>query len=85
MQQHYRAYLLSSLWQGEYTAAVTGYVLLMLQALIASWAPLRPYRLNLMWTMAEDSAIPWRRLLAIGLIAILLFAVAAWQTEKQDF
>lgn len=80
------AHLLSVSLEGEYTAPVACYIALMLQALIASWAPLRPYRLNLMWTMAAFPAFPsWERLLTLTLIALVLFALAAWRTQKQDF
>ncbi len=79
------AYFLSVVLEGEYTAPVACYILLMLQALIASWGPLRPYRLNLMWTMAEFPATPWERLLSLTLIAFALFALAGWRTRKQDF
>jgi ABC-type transport system involved in multi-copper enzyme maturation permease subunit len=79
------AHLLSVSLEGEYTAPVACYIALMLQALIASWTPLRPHRLNLMWTMAEFPAIPWERLLTLTLIAFILFALAAWRTQKQDF
>jgi len=79
------AYLLSAIFEGEYTAAVLCYILLMLQALLASWRPLRPYRLNLMWTMAEASRMPWNRLLMLALLTAAVFALAAWRTQKQDF
>ncbi|MBV9035207.1 MAG: ABC-2 transporter permease [Acidobacteriaceae bacterium] len=79
------AYLLSVVLEGEYTAAVLCYILLMLQALLASWRPLRPYRLNLMWTMAETSRMPWSRLWALALLTAAVFALAAWRTQKQDF
>ncbi len=79
------AYFLSVVLEGEYTAPVACYILLMLQALIASWTPLRPYRLNLLWTMAEFPAMPWERLLILILIALSVFALAAWRMQKQDF
>jgi ABC-2 type transport system permease protein len=78
-------YLFSVVLEGEYTAPVLCYIVLMLQALITSWAPLRPYRLNLMWTMAEFPLIPWARLLTLALIALCMFALAAWRTQRQDF
>ncbi len=79
------AYFLSVVLEGAYTAPVVCYIILMLQALIASWKPLRPYRLNLMWTMAEFPSTPWERLFTLTLIALALFALAAWRTERQDF
>ena len=78
------AYLLAVAFEGEYTPPVACYIALMVQALIASWAPLRSYRLNLMWTMAEFPAIPWERLLTLLMITFVFFALAAWITRKQD-
>jgi ABC-type transport system involved in multi-copper enzyme maturation permease subunit len=79
------AYFLSAVLEGEYTAAVVCYIALSLQALIASWAPLKPYHLNLLTTMAEFPAIPWERLLTLALISLGLFGLAAWHTQKEDF
>jgi ABC-type transport system involved in multi-copper enzyme maturation permease subunit len=84
------AYLLSVVLEGEYTAAVSCYILLMLQALVASWQPLRPYRLNLLWTMADNElsgklGVPGNRLLALALVTAAMFLLAAWRTQKEDF
>ena len=81
------AYLLSVVLEGEYTAAVACYILLMLQSLLATWQPLRPYHLNLFRTMAllDSPTIPWGRLWAMALVTITGLALAAWWTQKQDF
>jgi ABC-2 type transport system permease protein len=79
------SYFLSITLEGEYVAAVACYIVLMLQALIASWAPFRSYRLNLMWTMAEFPATPWTRLVTLALIALAFFGLAMWRTAKEDF
>ena len=82
--------LLSVALEGEYMAAVTCYILLMLQALAASWPPLRPYRLNLFWIMANNElsgklGVPGNRLLVLALVTAAVFALAAWRTQKEDF
>ena len=79
------AFFLSVIFKGEYTAPVACYILLMLQALLASWAPIRPYRLNLLWTMAEFPTLPWVRVLTLLLLASVLFALSMRLTQKQDF
>lgn len=93
------AFFLSVVFGGEYTAPVACYIALISQALVAQWAPLRPYRLNLLWTMGEfgtmrwdsqhnvllSSPLPWVRLLIIALIASGLFALSARITQRQDF
>jgi ABC-2 type transport system permease protein len=93
------AFLLSILLGGEYTAPVACYVLLVLHTAIAMWRPLRPYRLNMMWTMGGvgmmqrdlqntlvfTGPLPWARLLTIALISIVLLATAAYVAERQDF
>ena len=79
------AFFLSVVLKGEYTAPVACYVVLMLQALLASWAPLRPYRLNLLWTMAEFTVLPWTRMLVLLLLAGVFLTLSARLTQKQDF
>ena len=93
------AYLLSVLLRGEYTAAVACYVALFLDLVISSWPSLLPHRLNLMWTMGEFGTMRWDRehshlltgplpgaiLLTILLIALGMFVLAVYLTEKQDF
>ncbi|HEX4808531.1 MAG TPA: hypothetical protein VH325_06360 [Bryobacteraceae bacterium] len=93
------AFLLSVLLGGEYTAPVACYVALMLEVLISNWPSLRPYRLNLMWTMGEFGTmhwnpehnlllagpLPWPRLLTIMAIALCMLALAARITQKQDY
>jgi ABC-type transport system involved in multi-copper enzyme maturation permease subunit len=88
------AFLLSVVLDGEYTAPVACYVALMLEVLISNWPSLRPYRLNLMWTMSDwdpqhnllpGGPLPWARLLTIMLIALGMLALAARITQKQDF
>ena len=93
------SFLLSVVLGGEYTAPVVCYVALMLQSLSASWPALRPYRLNLMWTMGEvervhwdsqhnfliSDPLAWARLLIMMLIALVLLALAVRITKKQNF
>jgi len=93
------AFFLSVVFGGEYVEPVACYIALISQSLVAQWAPLRPYRLNLMWTMGEfgtrhwdpqhnvllSSPLPWTRLLIIALIASGLFALSARTTQRQDF
>lgn len=84
------AYLLSVFLEGEYTAAVACYILVMLQALISAWGPLRPYFLNLAWTMANNGypahpGVSVHRLLELAVVATTFFALAAWRSSKQDF
>jgi len=93
------AFLLSVVLDGEYTAPVACYVALMLEVLISNWPSLRPYRLNLMWTMGDfgimhwdprhnlllSPSLPWARLMMIVLIAFGMLALAARITQKQDF
>ena len=93
------AFLSSVLLGGEYTAPVACFILLFLDTAIALWRPLRPYRLNMFWTMGGvgmmhwglqdtlvlSSPLPWARLLTISLISIALLAIAAHVTQRQDF
>jgi ABC-type transport system involved in multi-copper enzyme maturation permease subunit len=93
------AFLLSVVLDGEYTAPLVCYVVLMLQSLTGNWPALRPYRLNLMWTMGEvgrvhwdsqhnfliSDPLLWARLLIIMLTALVMLASAARITERQDF
>lgn len=93
------AFLMSVVLDGEYTAPVVCYVALMLQALIGNWPALRPYRLNMMWTMGEfgtmhwdaqhnfllSGPLPWARLLVIMLMAMGMLVLAAQITARQDF
>jgi hypothetical protein len=93
------SFLLSVVLDGEYTAPMACYVALMLKVLISNWPSLRPYRLNLMWTMGEfgrmhwklqhnlllSDPLPWARLLTILSITLGMLALAARITQKQDF
>ncbi len=93
------AYLLSVVLGGQYMAPMACYVALMLEALISNWPSLRPYRLNVMWTMGEfgtmhwnsqhnlllTDPLPWARLLTIMVIALGMLALAARITQRQDF
>jgi ABC-2 type transport system permease protein len=79
------AYCLSAVLEGEYTAAVVCYIALVVQSLIASWTPLKPYHLNLLRTMAEFPTIPWERLLTLALISLGLFGLAVWNIQARDF
>jgi ABC-2 type transport system permease protein len=93
------SFLLSVVLPGEYTAPVAGYIVLMLQVLIALWQPLRPYRLNLMWTMGEfgtmrwdanhslllTGPLPWTRLAVIIVIAAGFLGLSVKITQHQDF
>lgn len=93
------SFLLSVVLSGEYTAPVACYLIFMLEVLIADWRPLRPHRLNLMWTMGEfgtmhfdahsnlvlTGAFPWMRLICLLTIAAALLAVTSRVTQKQDF
>jgi ABC-2 type transport system permease protein len=93
------AFLLSVSLPGEYTAPLVCYIALMLQTLVALWRPLKPYRLNLLWTMGEfetmhwdvqrhllvAGSMPWARLSAIMLIACAMLALAVRITYRQDF
>ncbi|MGH7783539.1 MAG: hypothetical protein ACREO5_06845, partial [Candidatus Binatia bacterium] len=93
------SFFLSVVLPGEYTAPVACYIALMLQALIAVWTPLRPYRLNLLWTMGEfgtmrwdpqlnaliGAPLPWWRLLTVMLIAFGMLVFATRIAQRQDF
>jgi ABC-type transport system involved in multi-copper enzyme maturation permease subunit len=93
------SFLLSILLTGEYTAPVACYLLFMVEVLIADWRPLRPHRLNLMWTMGEfgtmhldvssnlmvSGPLPWLRLIALISIAATLLWAGVRVTQKQDF
>lgn len=79
------AYFLSAVLEGEYTAPVVCYIALSLQSLVASWAPLQPYHLNLLRTMAQFPTIPWERLLTLALISCGLFGLAARHIQAEDF
>jgi ABC-type transport system involved in multi-copper enzyme maturation permease subunit len=93
------SFLLAVATPGEHTAPVACYLLLMIHTVIAQWAPLRPYRLNLLWRMGEfnmmrwDSShtlllppsLSWIALSVMALISIALFAAAIRVSERQDF
>jgi ABC-2 type transport system permease protein len=93
------AFLLSVLIGGEYTAPVACFILLFFHTVIALWRPLRPYRLNMFWTMGGvgmmhwglqntlvlSGPLPWARLLTIALTSIALLAIAAKVAQRQDF
>jgi ABC-2 type transport system permease protein len=92
------AFFLSVVLGGEYTAPVTCFILLFLHT-IALWRPLKPYRINIFWTMGGvgmmhwgpqntlvlSSRLPWMRLLIIVMIAFAMIAMAASISQKQDF
>jgi ABC-2 type transport system permease protein len=92
------AFFLSVVLGGEYTAPVTCFILLFLHT-IALWRPLKPYRINIFWTMGGvgmmhrgpqntlvlRSRLPWMRLLIIVMIAFAMIAMAASISQKQDF
>lgn len=78
---------------------VTCFILLFLHTAIALWTPLKPYRINIFWTMGGvgmmhwgpqntlvlSSPLPWMRLLIIALIAFAMIAMAARISQQQDF
>jgi ABC-2 type transport system permease protein len=93
------SYLLSVATQGEYTAPVAGYLVLVVHTYFAAWYRLAPYRLNLMWVMGEfrtmswdathsmlqPPPLPWARLSLMALFACVLLATAVRLTQRQDF
>ena len=92
------AFLLSSISSGEFTAAVAGFIILILHSLAALWAPLRPYHLNIMQTMGgwrmlyrgpDDElllgSLPTLRLLVPILVATVMFIVSLRLTQRKDF
>lgn len=93
------SFFLSVITPGEYTAPVICYIALVFHTLVASWHPLVPYRLNLLWIMGEfrrmhwdaahtqlqPPALSWPRMSVMALFAFLLFSTAIRMTDKQDF
>jgi ABC-2 type transport system permease protein len=93
------AFFLSVVLGGEYTAPVTCFILLFLHTAIALWRPLKPYRINIFWTMGGvgmmhwgpqntlvlSSPLPWMRLLIFELFAFAMIAMAARISQQQDF
>jgi ABC-type transport system involved in multi-copper enzyme maturation permease subunit len=93
------AFFLSTVLRGEYTAPLVHWIVMVLHTLVASWGPLRPYRLNLLWIMGEFGTmhwdpqrtillagpLPWLALFVMMLIASVLFCAAARATQQQDF
>jgi ABC-2 type transport system permease protein len=92
-------YLLSVLLSGTYTALIAGYIALSLHTVVAEWAPLRPYRVNIMWMMGDFGQIRWNdshtqllvspfpiaRMVTLAAIALLLLWAASAVTTRQDF
>jgi ABC-2 type transport system permease protein len=92
-------FLLSSVLSGEYTVPVACIILLFVQALVASWRPLLPYRLNILWTIGEfgnmhwdpqhvsliSGPLPGTRLVTILLISLGLLVAAERITQRQDY
>lgn len=87
------AFLLSILLRGAYTAPMACWVVLLLQAQVANWQPLRPYGLNPLRTMDGrwawagsniNGPLPWMDLTIMMLIALALFAAAARITQRQS-
>lgn len=92
------AFLISALLSGPYTALMVAWVLFVAHAVVASAPRLRPLRLNLQWltsgawmpyfdpqTALLVGPLPSTRLLFIGALSLILVAVAAGVTERQDF
>lgn len=93
------AFFLSVILGGEYTAPVVCYILLFLHTAVALWGPIKPYRINIFWTMGGvgmmrwgpgntlvlSSPLPWMRLLTIALIAFAMLGMATRITQRQDF
>ena len=90
------SYLLSVVLRGEYTPPVVCFGALMLIGRVSGERPLRQYHLNILRTMGArwdwlptsmrqvHDPLPWKILLAMLLVAILIFAIAARITERQE-
>jgi hypothetical protein len=85
------AFVISTGVAGTYAAPIACYFALMLQVRLAYWAPLERYGLSPLRTIdwgrsLEDLSqpFPWIALSLLTLIAILLFAIAAAITERQN-
>ncbi len=93
------SFFLSVILAGEYTAPVACFLILILNAGVSSWPPVRDWRLNLMWTMGDfntmhwdpelnlllSAPLPWARLAVITFLTLCLLAAAVRSTRKQDF
>jgi ABC-type transport system involved in multi-copper enzyme maturation permease subunit len=93
------AFFLSTVMSGEYTAPVACIILLYIQALVAAWHPLVPYRVNILWTINAypnmswnpdhtlllSGPLPWTRLVTILLVSFGLLGMATLITRRQDF
>jgi ABC-2 type transport system permease protein len=93
------SFFLSVILAGEYTAPVACFLILILNAGVSSWSPIRDWRLNLMWTMGDfntmhwdpglnllvSAPLPWARLAAIMFVTLCLLAAAVRSIRKQDF
>jgi hypothetical protein len=53
------AFFLSVMLEGEYTAPVACFLVLMLDGLVSGWAPVRAWRLNLLATMGDFNTMRW--------------------------
>jgi ABC-type transport system involved in multi-copper enzyme maturation permease subunit len=91
------ALLLSTLIAGQLTALLAGALLLVAQAGVAALPALRPWRLGLN-AIANGTgmpyldphtglltALPWTRLTVMSILVVLLIALAARVSERQDF
>lgn len=91
------ALLLSTVIASQITALLVGVLVLGAHAVIAALPALRPWRLNLN-AIANGTgmpyldpatglltALPWPRLAVMSIAVGLLFVLAAWLTERQDF
>jgi ABC-type transport system involved in multi-copper enzyme maturation permease subunit len=87
------SFLLSVVMRGEYAAPMACWVALLVQAQVAAWGPLRPYRMNPLRTMdghwawagsTVNDPIPWMGLSIMMLIALALFAAATRITQRQN-
>jgi len=93
------AFFLSVVLAGEFTAPLVCLIALFLQNAVAIWRPLRPYHLNIFWTMGGvgmmhwgpqntlvlSSPLPWARLLTIALVGAVIMSMAVGITERRDF
>ncbi len=91
------AFLLSTLIAGQLTALLAGVLVLVGQAAVAALPAFRPWRLGLN-AIANGTgmpyldphtglltALPWTRLSVMSIIVVLLIALAARVTERQDY
>jgi ABC-2 type transport system permease protein len=93
------SFLLSVMLEGEYTAPVACFLVMMLDTLVSGWRPIIGWRLNLMWIMGDFNTmhwgpgqnllvsppLPWARLAVIVSVTLCMLAAAVRSTQKQDF